>query len=351
MGARSAKKNIIPPQKVLIIQTAFLGDAVLATALLEKIHAHYPNTKIDFLVRSDNAGLFEQHPFVHQLLVWHKKEKKYMHWWQLLKKIRQAKYNWVINVQRYAATGLWTALSGAQERRGFLRNPLSFCFTKRVEYRHKLHEVERNQRLINDLTDDYFVKPKLYPPNFEQVVTKLGAALLPKNYVCIAPCSVWFTKQLPQEKWLECIDTLNHKKPLVLLGAKSDRTTCENLKEKIAERYPHYEVYNAAGQLSLLESAAIIQNASLNYTNDSGPLHIASATNAPVRAIFCSTTTDYGFGPLSDDRKIIQTQLPLSCRPCGRHGWKACPLSHFKCAQSIVFSEENYEQTSLTSDL
>jgi heptosyltransferase-2 len=64
-------------------------------------------------------------------------------------------------------------------------------------------------------------------------------------------------------------------------------------------------------------------------------MHFASAVNAPVTAIYCSTIPEFGFGPLSDSRFIVQTSLDLKCKPCGIHGKKDCPLGHFKCAVSI----------------
>ncbi len=62
-------------QKFLIIQTAFIGDVVLATGLVEKLHQHFPGAQIDFLVRKGNEGLLQGHPFLHEVLVWNKKHK------------------------------------------------------------------------------------------------------------------------------------------------------------------------------------------------------------------------------------------------------------------------------------
>jgi heptosyltransferase-2 len=90
-----------------------------------------------------------------------------------------------------------------------------------------------------------------------------------------------------------------------------------------------------SGKLSLLESAAIIKYAEMNYVNDSAPLHLASAMNAKVTSVFCSTVYEFGFGPLSENARLIQTNLKLDCRPCGLHGHKTCPKKHFKCAYSI----------------
>ena len=78
-----------------------------------------------------------------------------------------------------------------------------------------------------------------------------------------------------------------------------------------------------------------MQNAFMNYTNDSAPLHIASAMNAPVTAVFCSTVTWFGYTPLSDKSFVVERAEPLYCRPCGLHGRKQCPEGHFKCALDI----------------
>ncbi|MGZ4057095.1 MAG: glycosyltransferase family 9 protein, partial [Bacteroidia bacterium] len=83
----------------------------------------------------------------------------------------------------------------------------------------------------------------------------------------------------------------------------------------------------------------LIKDAQMNYVNDSGPMHIASAMNAKTTAIFCSTVPAFGFGPLSDDAKIVETKLQLDCRPCGLHGHKECPKGHFKCALTIETEE------------
>ena len=116
-------------QKILVIQTAFIGDVVLATSLLETLHENYPQASIDIIVRQGNESLFNEHPFISELIVWNKKENKYLHWLQVLQRIRAKKYDLLINLQRYAATGLWTVLSKATTTIGFDKNPFSFLFT------------------------------------------------------------------------------------------------------------------------------------------------------------------------------------------------------------------------------
>ncbi len=316
--------------KILVIQTAFTGDVVLATAVVEKLHHFFPEADIDFLVRKGNEGLLKDHPFIKNVLIWNKKEKKYKNLLDLLKQIRRTKYDQVINLQRFASTGLLTGFSNAKERIGFDKNPLSFLFTKKVSHRFEkgVHEVERNNRLIEDFTDKSFNKPRLYPSQKdEQEILQYQH----QPYVCMMPASVWFTKQYPQEKWINLINHFPADYNIFLLGGKADTPLCENIKEKATNK----KVTVLAGKLNFLSSAALMKGAKMNYSNDSAPLHFASATDAPITAIFCSTVPEFGFYPLSEKSIIVQTEVKLACRPCTLHGRKACPLGHFKCAVTI----------------
>jgi heptosyltransferase-2 len=318
-------------QKFLVIQTAFIGDVVLATGIIEKLHQYYPHAQIDFLVRKGNEGLLHQHPFLHEVLIWDKKKSKYKHLLQLLKQIQQRKYDKVINVQRYANTGFLTAFSKAKEKIGFDKNPLSFLFTKKIKH-HFLegtHEIERNHSLISDFTDPVPAKPKLYPTisDAEKVKQYKG-----KAYLCLAPSSVWFTKQYPKEKWISFLDQLPPKYYIYLIGAPGDKALCEEIKK--TSLYPF--IINLAGQLNFLQSASLMQDAVMNYVNDSAPMHFSSAVNATVTAVYCSTVPAFGYGPLSDKSFIVEKAGQLSCRPCGLHGYKACPKEHFKCALDIT---------------
>jgi heptosyltransferase-2 len=346
-------------QKFLVIQTAFIGDVVLATAIIEKLHQTFPDARIDFLVRKGNEALLAGHPWLHAVLVWDKKDGKLKNLWRMGKRIRREHYDTVINVQRFAATGLLTAFSGAKETIGFDKNPLSRFFTKRIPHivsaptiagaatpsastppagaapatgpktppaGTPLHEVQRNQLLIQHLTGDQPAKPRLYPTPVDEEKVKLFQKT---NYITVSPASVWFTKQYPKEKWVEFLQLVPPEYTVYLLGAPSDRELCQYIAERVAKGT------NLSGQLSFLQSAALMRAAKMNYVNDSAPMHFASAVNAPVTAVYCSTIPGFGFGPLSDESHIVEIKEPLDCRPCGLHGYKACPKGHFKCAKKI----------------
>lgn len=323
-------------KKFLIIQTAFIGDVILATAVVEKLHEYYPDAAIDFLLRKGNESLLDNNPYLREVLIWDKKKNKHSNLLKIAKQVRTTEYDYVINLHRFATSGLVALMSGAEHKIGFDKNPLSFAYTKKYihEIGNGFHETDRNQQLIKDITDNTAAKPKLYPSNndFEKA-RQLTEGL--EKYICIAPASVWFTKQFPVVKWLELIERLNSVAlKIFLLGAPGDKGMCE----EIISRSSNKNIKNLAGQLSFLQSAALMKGAAMNFVNDSAPLHICSAMNARTTAIFCSTVPAFGFGPLADGAVILESKENLSCRPCGLHGYAACPKGHFKCALSVEVS-------------
>ena len=321
-------------KNILVIQTAFIGDAILGTAVLEKLHRFYPEAKIDYLVRKGNESLFQEHPFLHQLLIWDKQENKYAHLLKLLEFIKQQQYDAVINLQRFASTGFLTAFSGAKQKIGFDKNPLSFLFTKKIKHEIKkgIHEVDRNMKLIEHLTDTSKQMPKLYPSALDKFTI---TTYTNTKYITVSPASVWFTKQFPVHKWIDFINAIPSDYSVYLLGSKADKKVCE----EIISLSENKNIISFAGKLSLLQSAALMEKAIMNYVNDSAPMHLASAMNANTCAVYCSTVPDFGFGPLAGKSVIVQTNENLKCRPCGLHGKKACPKKHFRCAETIDVKE------------
>jgi heptosyltransferase-2 len=210
---------------------------------------------------------------------------------------------------------------------GFDKNPLARFYTLKLPHpiSKGIHEIDRNFTLIAALGVKHLVKPSIVP---SEDAMKNVREYQETPYVCFAPASVWATKQLPIEKWVELAKKQDHL--IYLLGGPSDHSLCETIKTQIPGR-----TVNLAGELSLMESIALMKGAVRNHVNDSGPLHFASAVNAPVTAYFCSTVTDFGFGPLSDDSEVKEV-TGLACRPCGLHGKKECPEGHFKCGKELV---------------
>lgn len=318
--------------KILIIQTAFLGDVILATPVATELKRIFPSSRVDFLLKKGNEDLLTNHPAISHVHVFNKKSGKRKEITRLIREIRSEKYDLIINLHRFASSGLITVLSGAKRRYGFSKNPFSGLYTKK--FKHDIgtgqHEVERNLSIISEFGAKTLVRPSLYPSNEDK---KKVSVYKNKAYYVFAPASVWFTKQLPPEKWIELSGRIPDDATIYLIGAPTDKDLCD----EIIRNSERENMANLCGELSFLQSAALMKDATRNFVNDSGPLHLASAMNAPVTAFFCSTVTSFGFGPLSEDSSVMEVS-DLSCRPCGVHGYRVCPLGHFKCGVDMNLS-------------
>jgi len=325
---------LIKNSKILLIQTAFIGDVILATPIIEAISNYDSSISIDVLIRKGNESLLHNHPKINKLWIWDKKQNKTKNQWSIIRKLKKENFDVIINLQRFLSSGLFTVFSNAKHTVGFDKNPLSFRFNTKVKHiiGKGIHEVDRNLSLLNSIIPNANGKMKLYPSveDFEKV--ELYKA---KKYIVIAPTSVWFTKQFPANKWIDFINSIDSDINIYLIGGPADKAAIESIKLKCASK----EVFNLSGELNLLQSAALMKDAIMNYVNDSAPLHLASAMNAPSTAIFCSTITDFGFGPQSTDGLTIEYNKELECKPCGLHGRKECKEGHFDCANKIDTKE------------
>lgn len=316
--------------RILVIQTAFLGDVILATPVVSELHRLYPDASIDMLVKKGNESLLENNPKLNTVYVLNKKDGKLKGISTLIKTFRKSKYDLIINLHRFGSSGIIAGFSGGKKVIGFKKNPFSFLYSEKFDHQigDGTHEVERNLSLIGKMGGKKSVRPELYPSDIDKEKVQSHAQ---GKYVTMAPASVWFTKQLPKEKWIELIKQQSEDTTIYLLGAPGDKALCDEL---ILSANSGSKIVNLAGELTLLQSAALMQNAHMNFVNDSGPLHLASSMNAPTTAFFCSTVPSFGFGPLAD-KSVVKEVNGLDCRPCGLHGHKECPKGHFKCGYDI----------------
>ena len=136
-------------------------------------------------------------------------------------------------MQRFFSTGFLTAFSGAKETIGFDKNPMSFRFTKKIKHvfdmEHPKHEVERNNELIKDITDDTITKPVMYPSAGDE---KFISRFTNQSYVTMTPSSVWFTKKYPHEKWIDLINKFDPVYKIYFLGGKDNLDECKSIADQ-----------------------------------------------------------------------------------------------------------------------
>lgn len=323
-------------KKILIIQTAFLGDVILALPMVQTIKAHLPESEIDFLCIPSTASVLQGHPAIHTVIEYDKKGgDKLDKFIEVLNEIREVEYDIVICPHRFFRSALLTYYSESKVRIGFEENSLAFLLTNKVKYIKDKHEIYRNLELvkqvpgINYSEEKVSLKPELYPSAEQKEKVKRLAGR--SNLVSFAPCSRWYTKQLPQEKSLEIIHSLIYKGyNVALLGGEADTVYCNEIEQKVSDD----ALINLCGKTDPLESYEVMKNSKGLITVDSAAQHLGAASGVPVVLVYGSTDISFGFYPLISKYKIAEIDS-LECRPCTDHGRDKCPLGHFKCMNDL----------------
>ena len=315
--------------KILVYQTAFLGDLILTTPLIESIKNLFPNSHLAIITKSFGKDVLKNNPYVDELIIFEKKKDSTI---ELIKKIRK-RFDIAISPHRSHRSSYVLFLAGIKKRIGFDKYGFSFLHTDTVQHRFDgTHEIERNLKLLEKLPNFDEKKlakdPKLFLDKEEdKYIEKYN--LTSKNYIVIAPGSKWATKRWTAKGFATVIDYLiSNKEDIVLLGGKED----EEFVHKILDSTKHKPL-NLVGKTSLRESFALVKHSKLLISNDSAPVHMAVSFNIPIIDIYGPTVKDFGFYPYKNG--IIIEVEGLKCRPCGLHGHNKCPIGTHECMESI----------------
>jgi lipopolysaccharide heptosyltransferase II len=323
--ATAAEHSVVPsfPLSVLVVQTAFLGDVGLSTPLISVLaERHGP---VDVVTTPAAAPLLETHPAVASVIRYdkHRADRGFAGLWKLGAELRARHYSAVYLPHRSVRSAALALLAGAGERIGFGGTLASASYTRRVQRAARGHEVERLLALAGT-TQSAPVSLGLTADDRLAADRWLEAAGIAPGFVALAPGSIWGTKRWPY--YAELAARL--ERPCVVVGGPDD----SSLAADIVAAAPRST--SAAGGLGLRASAALISRAAALVTNDSAPLHLATAVATPVVAVFGPTVPEFGFGPRgAGDVSLGRDGLP--CRPCSRHGPMVCPLGHHRCMREL----------------
>jgi len=313
--------------RVVVIQTAFLGDVVLTTGLLTSLAERFG--PVDLVTTRAAAGLLEGHPAVRRVLVYDKRggDRGIGGLVRTARELRSAGYARAYLPHRSLRSAALALLARIPERIGFAGSPGALAYTRAVARPAAGHEAERILALAGPELGGAPARVALglTARDRSEAADWLAAHGVAEPFVAMAPGSIWGTKRWPGYAELAA----RIPEPVVIIGGPEDRA----LGETIAAAAPG-RVQVAAGALSLRGSAALLERARVLVTNDSAPLHLGSAVGTPIVAIFGPTIPGFGFGPRGEaDRIIERTGLP--CRPCSSHGPEVCPLGHHRCMKDL----------------
>lgn len=322
-------------EKLLVIQTAFLGDAVLTLPMIEKLHGQYPDSLIDVIAIAGTKEIFNNSPFVNEVFVFEKrgKHKSVFGIAAFAREIKKKRYSKIFSPHRSFRTSILVFLSGVSETYGFDTASMSFIYSNKITYRKDFHEVRRNLEIIKYYTDEenWKIIPQIKPDKRAEDKIETMLKNFPGRLVAIAPGSVWQTKKYPFESYRELAGLIvSSGYKVVLIGGREDEKLCLDIIGGDSGN-----IISFAGKLTLTESVFLLKRCSLLISNDSAPTHLSLLAATSAITIFCSTVPEFGFYPYHCNSLSISSS-GLSCKPCGIHGLRQCPLGTFECAVKIT---------------
>jgi heptosyltransferase-2 len=328
--------------KILVVQTGFFGDVVLSTPVLSNLRTLYPDACLCVMTTAEAADLLRSHPSVDRLLIFDKRgQHRGIEGFRAMRRLLvQEKFDIVLGLHKSLRTSLLLFSAGIPLRIGFREAAGSFLYHKRIARRHLGHEALRNLVILEGLGAQLETLDSRLNLGISDAAQEEAAALLAsanpdrRPFAGLAPGSVWTTKRWTPSGFASVGDELTAMGyRVVLLGGPKDRTEAEAV-ERLMEVPP----LNLAGRTHFMLSIAVIAALDILVSNDSAPLHIASACGTPVVAAFCATVPQFGFGPWGLPSATVGVPS-LSCRPCGRHGGHVCPTGTHACRLQLHGSQ------------
>ena len=304
------------PSKILIIRFSSIGDIVLTTPVIRMLKKQ-TGAKIHYLTKPQFKSILEHNPYIDEIITLPENES------QLRPILKKERYDIIIDLHRNLRS---LRFSFNLSKKVYRFNKLNFKKWLLVQFKYntlpEVHIVDRYLATCNKLNIkndslglDYFHGLTLQDlDTFE---------LLPDSYIVYAIGGQHNTKKMPVVKMVELLQLVNKK--VVLLGGKEDT-------EKGRELATNQMVINLCGKTSIHQSALIIEHAQKVITHDSGTMHIAAAFKKEIISIWGNTVPEFGMFPYLTNNQSVQFEVPnLSCRPCSKIGYTACPKGHFDC--------------------
>ena len=362
-------------ERILLIKLSAVGDVIHAIPVLNALRRRYPNSRIDWLLKPSVAVLIRNHPAVSNVLVYGENQSEVPQYnWDgvthfmrqlrdpkflgLLRQLRSAKYDLVIDLQGQLKSAFATLIAGAPVRIGFDRpreevfEPYGKTLPEGTIKRAWKGAREGSWRAYTDpirletldihAIDRYMRVGRLLgfdarPPDFSFPIPReavqrvdqlleaqgIGTSVRP---IVMCPAALWETKRWRAEGFAAVArHFVAAGRPVVVTGSKVEREECQ----AVAAAAPG--AIDLAGQTSLVELAALIRRSGICLTNDSGPMHLTAALGRMVLSIFGPTHPAW-VGPYG--RKDSVLRADLSCSPCYLRSLARCPHDH-ACMRQI----------------
>lgn len=313
--------------KILIVRFSSIGDIVLTSPVIRCLKEQLPNAAIHYLTKESFRALPASYPEIDKVY----SIRKDIH--EVVGSLRKEQYDFIVDLHHNLRS---TRLKAALRKRSgtFPKLNLEKWLAVNLKWNKlpSVHVVDRYFYAVTSLGVKNDGKGLYFPiPKDQEVSISSLPAGFQKGYTAVVIGAKHATKQLPVESLGKLIQSI--KRPVVLLGGTEDKSKALQILSQLSNETSS-RVYNACGLYSIHQSASLIKQAANVLTHDTGLMHIAAALNKEIVAVWGNTIPEFGMYPYFGNRSIrnLQAEVPgLSCRPCSKLGYPACPKKHFRC--------------------
>ncbi|MES2768703.1 MAG: glycosyltransferase family 9 protein [Bdellovibrionota bacterium] len=329
--------------KILVIQTAFLGDVLLSIPTLLRLKSLYQNSEVTLLCRKGVGEIFRELKLADIVIELNKKNKEEFS--ETFKSLKKNSYDLLLCPHESYRSAFMTMQIKAKEKIGFKDWWNPFLFTKFTQRNMDLPDALRQLSLLavidagSKAAIANYLSSKKIPdiaqmglrnrilghPKYSNTIKKFNIL---NKAIFIAPGSVWNTKRWTPDGFKKAAQNLSAKNPIVFIGSPDERDLCTEISNEVPGSI------NLAGNTSLFELLTLMSTGKLLLSNDSGSMHMGSVAELPTVAVFGPTVLSLGYEPWQEKAIVVENK-ELKCRPCGKHGHQKCPIGTHECMKSI----------------
>jgi heptosyltransferase-1 len=308
--------------KILIIKPSSLGDVIHALPFLKAIKDTFPDSVIDWVISKSLKDILDGNPLINELIIIDKDSWKDLgnirmtsrELINLKKGLKKSHYDMVIDLQGLLRSGIISLFTSSSQKIGFAdaREGSRYLYDRRVSVNGISHAVDKNLEVARAI-GARIQNQKVEFPLFVDRETRENVKHLIRGideYIIIIPSARWHSKRWPEENFASLISRMPI--PCIIAGSKYDRAVAQRIYE-LSQKRP----VDLCGKTNLKKLSALISDARMVISGDTGPMHIAVALEVPVVTLFGPTdpqkTGPYGWQK-KDNIRVIR--INASCSPC-----------------------------------
>ncbi len=339
--------------RILITRADRIGDLVLSTAVFPAVRKKFPKAWMACMTFMEHREILEGNPYLDEVILYDKKGSENSLWgnFKFSRRLKEKKFDIVIHLHATNRMHQLSWLAGIPVRIGWDRRS-AWALTRvypDIKKQGLKHEAEYNFDLLEALGIACPKPLETYFPISERAQLSLEKLLqhleIPQDrpWILLSPGASCPSKRWPAERFGYFADAYHEKSPALFLGigTAQDQPLMEKIRETI-----HAPFYDLSGRLNLGMLGAVLKRSALMVSNDSGPVHIASALGTPVISIFGRRQPGLSprrWRPLGENAAFLWKDT--GCDPCLAHD---CQI-HFLCLDLVSVQDVFAEAEKLNS--